>query len=67
VDHDDNVGACLNGGSVAGFLIAAVAAIARVDEDFCVRERASDVGGGIAAGIVNDDNEIDDCWAMTSS
>jgi hypothetical protein len=62
VDHDDDFGGCFQGFAVAGLLVGAVTVVAVVHEDF-ESEFGPKAGGLVAAAVVHDDDEIDDCLA----
>ena len=60
MDHDDDVGPFLQGGLVAGFLVAAVAEIPLVKVDPCFWEGQSDGHCLVLTFIVDDDDQIND-------
>ena len=59
VDHDDDVGVVFESDSVAAFLVGAVAGVDGVAVDDGVGQGAGDFGGFVAAGVVDDDDEVD--------
>jgi len=59
VQHDDDVGAAPERLRVAGLLVAAVAAVAVVDQRVDA-EAARDLGGLVLAGVVGEDQVVDE-------
>ena len=60
MQHDDDVGAYLEGGFITGFLVGAVAAVLGVDEDVVEVEGFGDGDGVVAAGVIYEDDFVND-------
>jgi len=58
--HNDDIGIGLEGQAVTGFLIGPVTEIARMGMNDGVRQLCSDGSGLVVAGIIDDNNEVDD-------
>ena len=60
MDHDDDIGAGGEGEAIAGLLVPAITAVHGMDFQLRLLEGARDGDGFIMAGIIHDDDEIDD-------
>ena len=60
VDHDDDVRAVLQRQAIARFLVPAVAEVLHVRVDDRLRQRLRQGGRLVRAGVVDDDDQIDD-------
>ena len=58
MDHNNDVGVVFKSEPVAGLLISAVAAIARMRMDNRIGQTSGDVDGLVPAGIIDDNDQV---------